>query len=159
MPAAMKPLANLTLGSSATTVTFSSIVGSYRDLHLVVQGSTTSAQNITLQFNNDTGSNYSIVYLAGGPGTKVSGSVNTTYIYANYYANWDTTQASLITNIMDYSATDKHKTLLIRGHSTSTYTETIAGRWASTAAITTLKVSASTNFSSGTSFALYGVSA
>jgi hypothetical protein len=159
MPNAMIPIANTTLGSNTASVTFSSIVGTYRDLVLVVQGTTTSGQNVTLQFNSDTGNNYSIVYMAGGNGGQSTNFLTSTSMYANYYANWDTTQANIIANIMDYSTTDKHKTVLIRDNSTSTYTEAIAGRWANTSAITSIKVAASTLFSTGTTFALYGVSA
>lgn len=159
MASAWTPIANTTLGSNTGSVTFSSIVGSYRDLVLVVQGTTTSGQNVTLQFNSDTGNNYSIVYMAGGNAGQSTNSVTTTYMYANYYANWDTTQANITANIMDYTATDKHKSVLIRDNSTSTYTEAIAGRWANTAAITSIKVAASSLFATGTTFALYGVSA
>jgi alpha-D-ribose 1-methylphosphonate 5-triphosphate synthase subunit PhnL len=156
MPNAMIPIANTTLGSNTASVTFSSIVGTYRDLLLVVQGTTTSGQNVTLQFNSDTGSNYIIAHMYGGSGQGTS-TVTSTFMYANYFANWDSVQANIVANILDYTATDKHKTALIRDNSTSTYTEAIAGRWANTAAITSIKVAASTLFSTGTSFALYGV--
>lgn len=161
MPAgvsAITALANLTLGANAVSVTFSSISGSFRDLILVIQGSTTSGQNIFVRFNGDsTATNYNIVSIAGlGSGTGSSQAANSNYL--NYWSNFDTSQGNLIAQVMDYSATDKHKTYLSRQNTAAVGVEAIAGRWSNTAAVTTLAVLASTNFASGTSFALYGVS-
>jgi hypothetical protein len=162
MPAgvsAMTPVANTTLSSATANVTFSSIVGTYRDLILVVQGSTTGAANVRFRFNGDSGSNYNFVFFAGAAGQQVSGTTTQDYMYANYYANWDTGQANVIINIMDYAQTDKHKIVAIRSNAPTTYTEAIAGRWASTSAITSIAINASGQFATGTSFSLYGVSA
>ena len=53
------PLATVTLGTAASSVTFSSIPATYRDLILVVNA-TTSADGIpSLRFNGDSGNNYS----------------------------------------------------------------------------------------------------
>jgi hypothetical protein len=71
MPAgvsAWTPLANTTLASAANSVTFSGISGAYRDLMLVIQGSTTGPANVRMRFNGDTGSNYTFVFLAGASG-------------------------------------------------------------------------------------------
>jgi len=163
MPAgvsALTPLANTTLSNSSTsTVTFSSIVGTYRDLVLVMQGSTTGNANVRMRFNGDTGSNYAFVFLAGGSGLQASGVATLDWMYANYYANWDTAQANIVVNFLDYAQTDKHKMVTIRDNAASTYTETIAGRWPSTSAITSIAINASGLFAAGTSFSLYGVSA
>jgi hypothetical protein len=62
MPAgvsAITPLANITLGSAAASVTFSSIAATYKDLYLVAQtGLSSAGQTVNVQFNNDTGANY-----------------------------------------------------------------------------------------------------
>lgn len=161
MPAgvsALKPIATTTLASATANVTFSSIVGTYRDLTLIIQGSTTGAANVRMRFNGDTGSNYSFVYLAGGASTTASGITTQDWMYGNYYANWETAQANIIVNFFDYAQTDKHKTVLIRANAATTYTEAITGRWPSTSAITTILVNASGQFSAGTTFSLYGVS-
>jgi len=65
---------------------------------------------------------------------------------------------------MDYSATDKHKTVLVkRGVSDATgYSVGMeAGRWASTSAITSINIfdQSGDTFDAGSSFALYGVAA
>jgi hypothetical protein len=64
-----------------------------------------------------------------------------------------------ITQIMDYSATDKHKTLLSRKNTSSVVVNAQAGRWANTAAITSIvcTVDSGATFSSGSTFSLYGV--
>jgi hypothetical protein len=71
------PLANITLGSSANTVTFSSISGSFRDVKLVVTGNSSVAAGISWVFNSDsTTTNYYNVYIYGDGGSAVSGSAN-----------------------------------------------------------------------------------
>ena len=66
------PIATTTLGSAASSYTFSSIPGTYTDLVLVVSGKystgTTGTTTVQIQVGNtslDTGANYSIVYLNG----------------------------------------------------------------------------------------------
>ncbi len=60
MPATYEPLATTTLGSAASSVTFSSISGSYTDLVVVFSGTAGGGNsNLILTFNSDTGSNYS----------------------------------------------------------------------------------------------------
>jgi hypothetical protein len=59
---------------------------------------------------------------------------------------------------MDYSATDKHKTVLVRSNIPADTVAAHAVRWANTAAITTVGVAAiSGTWSAGTTFALYGI--
>jgi hypothetical protein len=166
MPAglsALTPLANTTLASSASSITFSSIVGTYRDLILVVANYKAST-DITayIRFNSDTGSNYSQTYLVGNGSAAYAGQSSGTKFDIGYftYASNSDTGYSMIVNVMDYTATDKHKTALIRSNRAGVGSETFATRWASTAAVTAISLTASTGtFSTGTSFALYGVSA
>jgi hypothetical protein len=161
MPAgvsAFTALANTTLGSNTASITFSSISGSYRDLFIVIQGSTTNPQNVRIRFNSDaTGSNYtwnSIAGLGSGSGSAATTATN----YLNFQSYFDTSQGNLVAHIMDYSATDKHKTYLSRQSTVSVGIEALAGRWFNTAAVTSVMLIADTNFATGTSFALYGVS-
>jgi len=61
---------------------------------------------------------------------------------------------------MDYSATDKHKTILNRVNAASSIVEAVAARWANAAAVTSVAVQTQTGtFSSGMTLALYGVAA
>jgi hypothetical protein len=164
MPNGMTALATLTLGSTASTVTFSSIVGTYKDLVLIVEATNSSANtNLRVQYNGDTATNYSYVAMEGY-GNSYSSSQNATVDYALSGVNSNTLKSHMRINIMDYSATDKHKTSLIRYNKPDTSYEGIVGvisnRWSSTSAITTILVyPGSSTFASGSTFTLYGVSA
>lgn len=68
---------------------------------------------------------------------------------------------TIVANVLDYSATDKHKTVLFRPGAASQASIGEAGRWANTSAVTTISfVSANgSSFPTGLTIALYGVSA
>lgn len=155
---AWTPLANITLGSSASSVTFSSISQDYRDLVLVINGTSQAGGDVWYRFNSDSGSNYPYVNMYGTGTSTTSGSGTLNKGVLNY--NNTTSIFNIIANIMDYSSTDKHKTVISRGNQADGFVMSYVTRWANTAAVTTLLVSLDgTNFLSGTSFALYGVSA
>ena len=160
MATALVALATTTLASSSATVTFSSISQSYRDLRLVITGSATANSDIQMRFNSDTGANYSFVYMGGNGSTAISGSnTGQTGVVLDAYF-WRTTDLSnLEVDIMDYTATDKHKTVLSRNNVTSAGTDAFANRWASTAAITSVQLVITNQFTAGSTFSLYGVSA
>lgn len=165
MATAITPLANLTLGSSASTVTFSSISGSYRDLMLVVANLNSSGANTSMfvRFNSDTSASYSAVRMygdGGSPGSYAS-SGNTFISLTDNYSISSTSSANFVINIMDYSATDKHKSTLVRYATPNSGTEADVYRWANTSAITTILLTSFANpaWAAGTTFALYGVSA
>jgi hypothetical protein len=66
--------------------------------------------------------------------------------------------ATAIIQAMDYSATNKHKTFLIRsGDKDEVWA--LAGRWASTSAITSLRIldTGGQTFDSGSTFTIFGV--
>lgn len=153
------PLANLTLSSTAATVTFSSISQLYKDLVLVINAkNNTGATGLRARFNNDSGANYSFVLMDGDGTTAASATASgQTLLSIGSNATSDTVN---ILNIMDYSATDKHKTVLVRANGASLSTAAFADRWASTSAITSIVVfPAANSFASGSTFALYGIAA
>ena len=151
-------LASNVLTSSASSVTFSSIPATYRDLIVVcTTKSTTTYHTVYIRFNSDTGSNYPTVR-AFGFTSAGSDSATYSFIDANLgidAGNFQTT----ISNIMDYSATDKHKTVLSRANGTPNYVAMTASRWANTSAINSVNIFNATavNFDSGSSFYLYGI--
>jgi hypothetical protein len=160
MPAgvsAFTALANVTLGAGASSVTFSSITGIYRDLVLVFNGSLPSGQSLFMRLNADS-SNHTLmrIYNDGG-GTPSAGTLS------NWEISFNNTTLFSKTEIMDYATTDKHKSSLIRwGNADGTsYTMAAAGRWASTSAVTSIALvtSGGGNITAGSTFALYGVSA
>jgi len=157
MVSAMVSLATTTLGSAASTVTFSSIPATYRDLRLVVSGTTGSLNLILIKLNGDSGTNYSSVQMYGD-GTNAASASGTGEI-GTAIGIFGTTQASSTCDVMDYSATDKHKSVLSRGNNTANTVRAWAGRWASTAAVTSLQVypNAGDSFQAGTTASLYGI--
>ena len=151
-----KALANITLSSSAASVTFGSIPSTYRDLVVVVAGSASGGDGIYVRFNSDTGSNYSFVRMFG-TGTTNGSTSGSSQTSGEFGEIWTAQNVNLL-HIMDYSATDKHKTFLGRTASPSNVIMAHAGRWANTSTVDTVTIRTSvTNFSSGTSFALYGI--
>lgn len=160
------PLANVTLGSAAATVTFSSISQSYRDLVLVCQmsRSTTGESGPFIRVNGDTGSNYSFVNMEGN-GTSASRAFGAARdrMYGSWSANAvrDNSLANSIWQIQDYSTTDRFKTALVRTNNGGVVTYAAANRWASTSAITSIVVALDNtgSFAAGSTFALYGIAA
>jgi hypothetical protein len=157
------------LGSSAASVTFSSIPQTYKDLVLQVSGRLTVANTqyfAGLTFNTDTSTNYSDTDLiANGttPGSSQHSSSN--YIYlpaipaATATAN---TFGSFEIYVPSYTSAS-NKPLSLTGpaenNSASAFTLTAnAGLWRNTAAINQIVLTTlSGNFVSGSSFYLYGI--
>jgi hypothetical protein len=124
-----------------------------RDLVVVVNGKTSGNQFTGLRFNSDSGSNYSMVRMYSGPTSNAD-----TRTYGLLTTGDTTADTFTIAQVMDYSATDKHKTFLVRSNITANNTAAHAVRWANTAAITTVAVEAiSTTWAVGTTFGLYGI--
>lgn len=148
-------LANITLGSSASSVTFSSIPATYRDLVLVGVPTTSDGGLILLRLNGDTtSSNFFRVDMRGSSSGAQSSSGNDHII-----ADTTTTAGSnLVLQVMDYSATDKHKTYLNRVSNTATLTRAWAGRWANTSAVTSVGFALSSGtFQTGSTFNLFAI--
>lgn len=144
-------LANTTLTGSVSGVTFSSIPSSYRDLVLVVDGTSNSdSRAFYIRFNG------------------TSPDVNTDMVQVNntttstdvgLYFISDTTRFSSLINVMDYSATDKHKNVLFRTNRPGASAVMMsAGKWKSTNAITSITIDRSGyTLQSGTTLTLYGI--
>ena len=165
MTTAWVPLAEITLTSTDSEITFGSIPNTYRDLIVVFQYTSTSSNPLlTIRFNGDSGSNYSFVNMIGSSfGAPSSSSSTLTSIYpeAGNQSGPGTELGRGIWKfeIMDYSATDKHKTVLQRHNSiqaSGTWTTAQASRWANTSAITSINFNTSVAMAIGSTFALYG---
>lgn len=163
MANAMVALATVTLGSPQSTITFSNIPATYRDLRVVFVAATNANSNNMMRVNGDTTSVYTQVY-AGGTGTSTtSGTIGTSNALGTDSSAFTTTvvgASNHIIDIMDYSATDKHKGLIFRANRTGGHVEMMVGRWASTAAITSLVFYPYTGgytWSTNSTFSLYGV--
>jgi hypothetical protein len=152
-------IATTTLAAAAPSVVFGSIPQGYRDLVLVSDYKTSVASNSLLRFNSDSGSNYFYIQMGGNS----SGTENYTGTVDAIYLNVNSTQiektTTTILNVMDYSATDKHKTNLLRNvGQNGDVVWAYAVRWANTAALTTMALTLTTgNYSAGSTFSIYGV--
>jgi hypothetical protein len=152
------PIATTTLGSSAASYTFSSISGSYTDLVVIVNATTTSAaQDLKLQFNSDTSTNYSNTRLLG-TGTSAGSNRNTSSV-SIYPGYTNTTISTVIINIQNYSNTTTYKTAISRSSLADFEVDAIVGLWRNTAAITSVTIGSTGNFATGSTFTLYGIAA
>jgi hypothetical protein len=147
---------SVTLASSASSVTFSSIDQTYGDLVLVVDGKAEGKTGLYLQFNGDSGSNYTTVGMQGEASGASSYSQTLAFTNANLMAG---AQGLNTVQLMAYSATDKHKTILARANFATEQVRAAAARWASTSAITQVRLfmDSGRNFQIGTTLNLYGI--
>jgi hypothetical protein len=156
------PIASQTLGSSAATVTFSSLPQNYTDLILIVNETRSATSNIYIRFNNDTASNYSLTYIAGN-GSAASSGRNSNLTNGYYFDAFgsSSTRGTGIINIMNYTNGATNKTAISRYSNTSSETIATVGLWRNTNPITSVTVflSGSTTFDSGSTFTIYGVAA
>jgi hypothetical protein len=155
------PIATTTTSGSIATTTFSSISGAYTDLVLIVNGGASSAINMQIQFNGDTGTNYSRTALTLDNVTPVSSrqtSVNYIRLEDGGYFSTTFPAKNSIINIMNYSNATTYKTAIGRANNAGTGLDAAVGLWRSTAAITSVTVYvASGNFTNGTTLTLYGI--
>jgi hypothetical protein len=165
MPATYDCIATTTLGSAQSSVTFSSISGSYTDLVLIANFAlSSSSQDVRLQVGNgsiDTGTNYSGTYLTGN-GSSAASSKNSGSDFISGYrvTGGGTGNQTAIYQFQNYSNTTTNKTILDRINDASVEVVAGVGLWRSTSAINTIKLyPSSSNFVSGSTFTLYGIKA
>jgi phage-related tail fiber protein len=156
-----EPLATTTLGSAASSVTFSSISGSYTDLVLVVSATWSGGSNSSFGFrlNSDTGSNYSITQLYGDGSSASSGRQSNQTKAVIGQIN-PTEFGTTIFQFQNYSNATTYKTTLSRSNVAGVITLAGVALWRNTAAITRIDLeyfdSAGT-FDTGSTFTLYGI--
>ena len=159
MPQTYTPIATTTLGSAANSVTFSSIAGTYTDLIMVsaVKLDITGAYAMGMQFNSDTGANYSFTYVIG-TGSVAASNRGTAQTYA-VYGNGDTDWGNSLVSIQNYSNATTFKTCIARNNNTNNSAQAYVNLWRNTAAITSIKVmsQSGSNFVTGSTFTLYGI--
>lgn len=154
-------LATITLGGTDSEISFASIPATYRDLIVVVGNMTATAANtFYVQLNGDTASNYSWVTTWGtGSGTGSDSLTNNGAIVGGYTGLSTSTGQTTIIQLMDYSASNKHKVVLSRHNNSAGEVSMSVSRWANTAAVNqvNLKILPSGSFKSGSTFSLFGI--
>ena len=154
------PLATTTLGSSVASVTFSSISGIYTDLMVIISGTTSTDTGLPMQFNSDTGSNYSGTLIYGSGSSAVSERASNATAMPSM-GRMDAVSGNGIFHFMNYSNTTTHKTVVSRGNNANSIVIANVGLWRSTSAINSIKfmVEGAATYSSGTTFTIYGIKA
>jgi hypothetical protein len=159
-------IASTTIGSTGSSLTFSSIPQTYTDLVIVSNAlrgiSGSGGDLVRLQFNGDTSSNYSWTQGYGNGSSAVSNnSTNQTQAFAGAAAdatgtsNW----CPNICHILDYANTTTYKSALARVNQNGSYTGIVINLWRSTAAINSIYLTATNGFTAGSTFKLYGIEA
>lgn len=174
MPSSRRLIASNTLGSAAASVTFSDIPGTYTDL--VIKFSARSAannsgygQSMDIRFNSDSANNYSATLLTGlgSSGSDSSRVSNQSKGFLRFAAGDAGQTSNTFSNgeiyIPSYtaSANKAYSSFAVNEDNTTTARMSAdAELWRNTASITSvyLALNDASNFVSGSSFFLYGIS-
>ena len=163
MPATYEPIATTTLGSAASSITFSSISSAYTDLRLVLTALNSTSAIPYVQFNSDTAANYSSTNIAGDGATAGSNrATGASYLHLALSGSTNTTYPTFYTMDIFSYAGSTFKTALTTSSldfNGSGYVERIVGLWRSTSPITsiTIDVSGAGTYNTGTTATLYGI--
>ncbi len=166
-------IASATGTGSAGNIVFNSIPGTYSALQIRANARDTYNDgssillDLQMQFNGDTGSNYTKHFLTGnGSSASASGGTSrTTMEVAALPSATATTSmmSGVLIDIQDYASTTKYKTVRsfsgMDGNAANTqYVVTLRSNlWLSTSAITSITLIPATAFTTSTTFALYGI--
>lgn len=163
MPATYEPIASAS-PSAAANVAFTSIPGTYTDLVLVYHlTSSTGGEDMWLQYNSDTSTNYSATVLYGTGSAagsyRTSGTPQSSKALLDFYAIPGTSAyATGIVQIMSYANTNVFKTALSRASRADNGVDRVVNMWRNTTAITTVTLLPGSGTITGTA-ALYGIKA
>lgn len=165
MPATYEPIATTTLGSAASSITFSSIPNTYTDLRVVLTYTRSNAGSmyVALQFNSDTATNYSSTVLYGyGTGLGSSLLTSGTQMFLNDQDPGNGTNPAMATADIFSYAGSTFKTVLATHSADNNGSGGVSrtvGLWRSTSAITSILVKSwsTPTFAIGTTATLYGI--
>jgi len=170
--AAYELLETTVLGSDTADVTFSNLNSSYGSTYQHLQlrmvhrnTANDTAVFIGLQFNADTGNNYSRHYLNGtGSSVTAGAAANQAYIWLGESVSSQIVAnsfAATITDILDPFETSKNTTIRSSSGQTGSRNQVwlTSGAWLNTAAITSIKIylPQGGSYISGSRFSLYGM--
>jgi hypothetical protein len=164
MTSTYEMIATTTLGSTQSSVTFSSISGAYTDLVLVINNivSSGTGNDTALRFNDDTASNYSNTFMLGNGTSAISGRNPLTYADNGYLDSNSGNPNTRIIHLMNYANTTTFKTQLTRasGQNGGQVTAYV-NLWRSTSAITKILIYSAfgLSYATGSTFTLYGIKA
>jgi hypothetical protein len=166
---AIVKLSETILGSTAATVTFSSISGSYKHLQLIIKCrcDQSSPTGVYCQFNADTAANYDYTTLfsnSATPGSNLTNSAAQPILaFATGTAAPSGQATTIVVDIPDYARAVWNKEGLAKHNRRDSTTVMTTGQtgfnWHSNSAITSIVIGMATgNFAVDSIFSLYGVS-
>jgi hypothetical protein len=156
-------ISTVSLNTTQASVEFTGISGSYTHLQLRILQRSTTPNNVMMQYNSDTGTNYSWHELFGeGANASTGAASSATSMKATYLENIASGIVGVgVIDILDYKDTNKYKTMRALAGSDnngSGYILFRSGLWRSTSAITSIKLTpASGSWDQYSSIALYGI--
>jgi hypothetical protein len=163
MAATYESIATTTLGSAATSITFSSIPSTYTDLRVVFVGTQSTGTACFVRLNSDTGTNYSYTYLWGNGSSVGSGrAINEDWILIDLASGFGSTYPAMFQMDLFSYAGSTFKTMLVQNSNDkngSGSVERSVRLWRSTSAINTISINSynAANFAIGTTATLYGI--
>jgi len=169
MPATYTLINSNVLTSAAASVTFSAIPATYTDLVLkwsARESAASTERDLTVRFNNDSSTLYSNRWIGGDGSSASSSNVST---FANFFLGSYTPGANATSNtfsngelyLPSYTVSQNKPVSFFNALETNSATAWLradAGLYRSTTAISRIDFIAVSNFVSGSSFYLYGIS-
>ena len=167
----------VTLGSSASSISFTSIPSTYKHLQIRLMGqsdrATVARDGLRMRLNSDTGSNYAWHWLQGdGSSASATATTSTDKIITGEVCTTagpgGVTFAAGVIDLLDYTSTSKNKTVrfLVGDETNGVIAGTPnpltfgSGVWLNSGtAVSTITFTPNngTNFTTNTRFALYGI--
>jgi len=162
MAATYEPIATTTLGSAASSITFSSIPGTFTDLRLImVAAHNGSAGSVSMTLNNDTSALYSATQFYGtgsAAGSSRYSGANNWQFSTGFFLN--SQPGLLVLDLFNYAGST-NKTGFIQSNldgDTPRLGRDVA-LYRSTSAITRIDISIPSQAAAGTTATLYGIKA
>jgi hypothetical protein len=171
LPGSYDAIATANGTGSSSTITFSSIPSIYKHLQLrwiARDGRAIAEDTMNIQFNGDTTSSYMRFHILEGSGSAVSAAAGATSHTSSILGYVAGTTAGTdvygvgVTDILDYSNTNKNKTVrTLNGidRNGAGYIVMWSGLWMKTDAINQISIitGTGTSWTTPTQFALYGI--
>ena len=162
VPNNYESIATVAVTTAVSSITFSSIPGTYK--HLQIRGAGKAVSSgiwVTLKMNSDatSGNYYAHRLLANGSAVSINNQAGSS-AGMDFTTFYPTGSTCFVTDILDYANTNKAKTVrTLSGFDSNSAGELnyMSGHWTGTAAITTLTFGNTADFEQYTHFALYGV--
>ena len=162
MPTTYEPIATQTLGSAASSITFSSIPATYTDLRVVfaIIGGAGTAGQFDITYNNDTSSLYSITRLYGDGSSAGSSRYSGTALYPCQNSFSSTPPVFATIDLFSYAGSTFKTALITYSNDAngSGSAERSVGLYRSTTAISRIDLGGvGGTFAIGTTATLYGI--